>query len=103
MTYTHPSWTSERSVDFSDTIESMPKKFGVFSSSTNPQELSLTVTSAIRSVMSVLVAFGYVSTVQMDTTLMQIPVIVMAAYAAWQGLDALYGAIRKVLVAYTTQ
>lgn len=81
--------------------KAMEKRFGGLSSSVDPQQLSLTVTAALRSIMAVLVAFGYVTTVQMDTTLMQVPVIVMSGYAAWQGLDAIYGALRKVLIAFT--
>ena len=79
----------------------MHKKFGALSSSVDPDQLSLTVTAAIRSVLAILVAFGYVSTVQMDTTLLQVPVIVMAGVAAWQGLDAVWGAVRKLIVTYT--
>lgn len=78
----------------------MHKKFGALTSVSDPTELSLTVTATVRSLLSVLVAFGYVTTVQMDSTLMQVPVIVMAGYAAWNGLEAVYGAIRKLIYAY---
>ena len=76
-------------------------KFGALSSSVNPQELSLTVVSFIRLVTALLVTFGLVTAVGMDTVLEQIPVIVSAGYAAWQGLETIWGAIRKVIVAFS--
>lgn len=79
----------------------MHKKFGaMLTSSVDPNQLSLTVTATLRSLLSILVAFGYVNTVQMDSTLMQVPVIVMAGYAAWQAVEAVWGAVRKLIAAY---
>ena len=77
------------------------RRFGSLSSSVNPQELSLTVVSAVRLVASVLVTFGIVTVVGMDTLLEQIPVIVSAGYATWQGLETIWGAVRKVFVAFS--
>lgn len=84
-------------LDFTNYHDPMHKKFGALSSSVDPNQLSLTVTATIRSVLSILVAFGYVNTVQMDTTLLQVPVIVMAGYAAWQAVEAVWGAVRKLI------
>ena len=78
----------------------MHKRFGALSSSVDPNELSLTVTATIRSLLSVLVAFGYVSVVQMDTVIMQIPILVMAGYAAWQAIEAIWGAVRKIIAMF---
>lgn len=77
----------------------MERKFGALSSSVNPQELSLTVTAVARVVIGVLVSFGVIQVTGADTTLEQIPVIVSAGYATWQGAEALWGAVRKIIVA----
>lgn len=79
----------------------MERKFGALSSSVNPQELSLTITSVVRMVVGILVAFGVFETTQADTTIEQIPVIVSAGYATWQGAEAIWGAIRKIIVKFT--
>lgn len=77
------------------------KKFGAFSSSTNPQELSLTITSFAQLIISVLVAAGVMTATGADTTLEQVPVIVSTGYATYQGCLVLWGAFRKILVAFT--
>lgn len=75
----------------------MEKKYGaLLTSSTNPQELSLTITAGLRTVLSIFVALGYMDAVTVDSTLEQVPLLVMAGYATWQGLDALWGAVRKL-------
>ena len=79
------------------------KRFGSFSSSVNPQELSLTVTSIAKVIIGMLVGFGVFTTTGADTTLTQIPVIVSAGYATWQGAEAVWGAVRKVIVAVTAR
>lgn len=79
------------------------KRFGAFSSSSNPQELSLTITSAAQLIISVLVATGVITTTGADTTLEQVPVLVAAGYATYQGCLVLWGAIRKIIIAYTEQ
>jgi len=75
------------------------RKFGVLSSSVNPQELSLTVSAIAKVVVGLLVSFGFMQTTGADTTLEQIPVIVSVGYATWQGAEALWGAVRKVIAA----
>ena len=77
----------------------MERKYGALSSSVNPQELSLTVTAVARVVIGVLVSFGVITVTGADSTLEQIPVIVSAGYATWQGAEALWGAVRKIIVA----
>ncbi len=79
------------------------RKYGAFSSSVNPQELSLTVTSVAKVIIGVLVGFGVFTTTGADTTLTQIPVIVSAGYATWQAVEALWGAVRKIIVAVTAR
>lgn len=79
----------------------MDKKFGALSSSVNPQEMSLTITSVVKMVVGILVAFGVFETTQADTTIEQIPVIVSAGYATWQGAEAIWGAIRKIIVKFS--
>lgn len=77
----------------------MNKRFGSLSSSANPQELSLTVQSGARLILSVLVSFGIVTATGADTTIEQIPVFVTAGLAAYEAIQVLWGAIRKVLYA----
>ncbi len=79
------------------------RKYGAFSSSVNPQELSLTVTSVAKVIIGVLVGFGVFTTTGADTTLEQIPVLVSAGYATWQAVEALWGAVRKIIVAVTAR
>ena len=79
------------------------RRFGALSSSVNPQELSLTVTSIARLVIGVLVSFGVFTVTGADTTLEQIPVIVSAGYATWQAAEALWGAVRKVITALASK
>ena len=81
----------------------MERKFGALSSSVNPQELSLTVTAVARVIIGVLVSFGVMQVTGANTTLEQIPVIVSAGYATWQGAEALWGAVRKIIVAATAR
>lgn len=75
------------------------KRFGALSSSTNPQELSLTVTSLAQLIISVLVATGVMTATGADTVLEQVPVIVATGYATFQGCLVLWGAVRKVIIA----
>lgn len=75
-------------------------RFGALSSSTDPQKLSLTVTSFAQLIISVLVATGVMTTTGADTTLEQVPVIVAAGYATYQACLVLWGAVRKVIVAF---
>lgn len=81
----------------------MKKKFGALSSSVNPEELSLTITSAVRLVLAILVSFGILQTTGADTVLEQIPVMVSAGYATWQGVEVLWGASRKIIVAMNNE
>ena len=79
------------------------KKFGALSSSVNPQELSLTITSLAQLFISVLVGVGVITATGADTTLEQVPVIVSAGYATYQGCLVLWGAVRKVIVVFTAR
>lgn len=81
----------------------MENKFGALSSSVNPQELSLTVTSTVKFVLSLLVTTGYVSVTGAENTTELVPALVGAGYAAFVALEALYGLVRKVIVAITAK
>ena len=75
------------------------QRFGALSSSTNGQELSLTVVSTVRLVLMGLVAAGVITATGADTTLEQIPVLVTAGLATWETVQVLWGAVRKVFYA----
>ena len=75
-------------------------RFGSLSSSVNPQELSLSVQSAVRLFLGVLVATGVIGATGANTLLEQVPAIVAAGYAAYQALEMLWGIARKVIVAF---
>lgn len=79
------------------------KRYGSLSSSVNPQELSLTVTSSAQMMVSLAVAFGWLTATGAESILEQIPVIVATGYATYQGCLVLYGAVRKVIVAVTAR
>lgn len=83
--------------------EIMHRRYGALSSSVNPEQLSLTVTSLGRLVVTALVTLGYVSTVQADTILTQIPLLLAALLAAWDTIQTIWGIIRKVIVAFADQ
>jgi hypothetical protein len=75
------------------------KKFGVLSSSVNPQELSLTVQAVARAVISIGVSFGIFEATGADSAVEQIGLTVTTGYAAWQFLEAVWGGVRKIIVA----
>jgi hypothetical protein len=79
------------------------KRFGALSSSEDPQKLSLTITSTVQLIIGALVSFGLLSTVGADTILEQVPIIVSAGFATYQGCLALYGAVRKIIVSLSEQ
>ena len=79
----------------------MNRKFGALSSSVNPQELSLSVTAAVRLILSVLVSFGVFSATGANTVIEQVPVLVGAGYAAFQAIELIWGVIRKLIVKFT--
>lgn len=79
------------------------RKYGALSSSVNPQELSLTVVSVSKLAIGALVAVGLMKTTGADTFLEQVPVIVSAGYATWQAAEALWGAVRKIIVAISSR
>lgn len=78
----------------------MHKRFGALSSSVNPQELGLTIQSAVRLAIGLLATLGVIGVTGGDALIEQIPAIVAAAYAAWQALEMLWGIARKLLVAF---
>lgn len=86
----------------------MYKKYGAFSSSVNPQNLSATVEGAIQLIASILV-FGGFLTVADSTTLLahtnqligDVMVLVPLVSAMWGLCTAIFGLIRKGVVAMT--
>ena len=82
----------------------MEKKFGAFSSSTNPQELSLTVTSILKIVGlligSIASAKGVdvmISNEQLDQVAQAVIVIITAGATILQSGELILGIVRKVL------
>ena len=76
------------------------KRFGALSSSVDPNELSLTVVSGVKLVLTVLATFGWVTVTQASGMLELVPAAVGAGYAAWSALQTLWGLARKVLVLF---
>ena len=81
----------------------MNRRFGALSSSINPQELSLTVTAGARMLIALLTTLGYLGMVQADTILEQMPAIFLAGYTTWQGIETIWGAVRKIIVKFTEE
>lgn len=80
------------------------KKFGAFSSSVNPQELSKTVEGVMKIVAGLAAALG-MSAILPDINTIQTQVVALIAlgvqaapliYSAWNAAEAIFGAIRKV-------
>lgn len=78
----------------------MHRRYGALTSSVDPNELSLTVQSAAKLLVGVLVAFGVIQATGANTLVEQIPAIVAAGYAAWQANEMVWGIVRKIIVAF---
>ena len=76
----------------------MEPKFGALSSSVDPSKLSTTVTGVIKTVAGILVFTGAISTVDANTVIEQIAVVVPAGYAIWNSCEILFGIGRKIVV-----
>ena len=76
----------------------MEKKFGVFSSSQNPQELSATWEGAIKLLATILIGFGVVSATDGNVLIQQIGVMVPAGIAIYQAGQVLFGLARKLMI-----
>lgn len=86
----------------------MEKKYGAFSSSVNPQELSLTVTSVAQALIGLVGVFAVSKGLDVSTATTQAQAIldlamqgIAGAYTLYHTLQAVYGAARK-LIAYMT-
>lgn len=84
------------------------KKYGVLSSSINPQELSTTVQAAARVIAGALVFFGVLNVADSTTLLTQVPQIITAVatlvplgYSLWNSGEVIFGIFRKALVAFS--
>lgn len=75
------------------------KRFGAFSSSANPDELSVTVTSFVQMVVALAVGFGWMTATGADTLITQVPVLLAAGLATYNAVTMVCGAIRKVFYA----
>ncbi len=81
------------------------KRFGIFSSSINPQELSLAVQSFAKVLAGILLFAGIITAedqITIQTQLAQIIATVAAitplAYSLWHSAEVLFGLARKVIV-----
>lgn len=88
-------------------MEPTEKRFGVFSSSIDPQQLSLTVESAVKVIAGTLVFAGVLTTADSTTLLAQVPVLITdvlalapLAYAVWHSANIVFGLLRKAVVAF---
>lgn len=83
----------------------MEKKFGIFTSSFDPAQFSLTVSSAVRIIGSVAAGYAAIRGINMTVTDAQIKavadaftLIATSAIAIWHSADFLYGLFRKFTV-----
>ena len=79
----------------------MERKFGVFSSSVNPQELSTTVEGVIKLLATLLVGFGVITTLDSNQMVAEVGVIVPAGIAVYQAGQIIFGIVRKIIVKYS--
>ena len=80
---------------------SMVPRFGALSSSVDPTQLSLAVTSGAKALSGLLVILGLLTATDANTIVTQIPTAVAAGYTAWQAVEAIWGVIRKIIVRFT--
>lgn len=80
-------------------METKPK-FGAFSSSVDPSKLSETIVGTIKTVAGGLVFLGVFSTVDANTAIEQVGVLIPAAYSLWNSCNILFGLMQKVVAAY---
>lgn len=85
----------------------MERKFGAFSSSANPQELSLTVTSIVKilglligSISSAKGVDVMISNEQLDQVAQAVIVIITAGATILQSGELILGIVRKVLARF---
>lgn len=88
----------------------MNPKYGAFSSSVDPQQLSTTVLGAAKIVSGLLVFWGLLSAADGTTLFTHLNVIVTdvtvlapLAYATWHAAEAVFGILQKVIVKLTTK
>lgn len=77
----------------------MERKFGVFSSSEDPQKLAATVVGLIRLAAGMAVTFGLLTQVDGNTIIEQMMIIVPAGYAVYGGIETVFGIGRKCVIA----
>lgn len=75
------------------------KKFGAFSSSVDPQKLSLAVTGALKAISGALVFFGMITVVDANVLIENVSQLVSLGIAAWGVVEVIMGLLRKIIVA----
>ncbi len=73
-------------------------KYGAFSSSVNPQELSLTITAGARVVIGLLASFGVIEATDADTLIEQGILLSTTVFTAWYSAQTMWGIVRKIIV-----
>lgn len=83
-------------------------KYGALSSSIDPQQLSTTVQSVARTLAGLLVFAGFLTAADSTTLLSHVSavvtdvtVLIPLAYAMWNSAEAIFGILRKALVAWS--
>lgn len=87
----------------------MNKKFGVFTSSVDPSQISLTVESVVRIIGLMVGGYGAIkgSHVVIDNTVIQqttdaLVAVITSGIVVWQSANLLFGLFRKVVTAYNS-
>lgn len=82
------------------------KKFGPFSSSIDPEKLGTTIQAVARVVSGMLLFSGVISVEDNTTIMTQVPqavaaaaAIVPLAYSVWHASEVVFGILRKAVVA----
>lgn len=82
------------------------KKFGIFTSSVDPEKLSTAVEAFLKVAAGIMAAWGILSAEDSITLLQAVPqlittilAIVPLAFSAWHFGEMIFGVFRKVLVA----
>lgn len=74
-------------------------QFGALASSVDPTKLAATVTGMLKIVAGSLVYFGVASQIDADILLQNVTSLVSLGFAAWGCVEAIFGIVRKIVVA----
>lgn len=88
----------------------MERKFGALSSSVNPQELGLTVTSVVQAVVGLVGLFAVSQGLDVASATSQAEAIlnlamqgIAGAYTLYHIMQAVYGGVRKLIVFFAAR